>query len=318
MNWYKQDSIWAQADACARGGTTRAVVDAAGTVLQATDYYPFGLIMDGRSYLSGSSAKEKFTGQERDDETGFDYFGARFYRADAPGFLQVDPLAQEFPNISPYAYGNNNPLRFTDPTGMAPYDWIRNNETGEYTWDWNVTSEEDTPEGYEYVGKGKADIDAHYKENTSLLARMFGSGPDVDWGSIGPVIKEYNAADYVTSLSIEDNPMSWIVGGTGAVKGASWISKFFSRSKAINQTSQAVLKSGYYEVNGFKFSKYYYNKLWDTGRGAPSLVAKEVLQGAKNFVPDAVKKGFNRYEYGGWEMIYNPKTKEVWHLQPFK
>lgn len=286
-----------------------------------SDYYPFGLTMPGRSSNSANpNDSYKFTGHERDDEAGInlDYMGARYYDPVVPHFLSIDPLADQFPGISPYAYANNNPLRFTDPTGMAPLDWIRNNETGTYVWDENVTSEDDTPEGYEYVGKGKADIDAHYKENTSMLGRMFGSGPDVDWGSIGPVIKDYNASDYVTSLGMEDNPMSWIVGGTGAVKGVSWIGKFFSRSKAINQTSQAVLKSGYYEVNGFKFSKYYYNKLWDTGRGAPSLVAKEVLQGAKNYVPDAVKKGFNRYEFGGWEMIYNPKTKEVWHLQPFK
>ena len=84
----------------------------------------------------------------------------------------------------------------------------------------------------------------------------------------------------------------------------------------INQTGEALFKAGYYEVNGFKFSEYYYNKLWNTGRGAPSLVAKELLQGAKNITPDAVKNGFYRYELGGWEMIYNPATKEVCHLMP--
>lgn len=48
-------------------------------------------------------------------------------------FLSIDPLAREFPNISPYAYGNNNPLRFTDPTGMAPDDVFLNSETNEVT-----------------------------------------------------------------------------------------------------------------------------------------------------------------------------------------
>lgn len=87
----------------------------------------------------------------------------------------------------------------------------------------------------------------------------------------------------------------------------------------VNQTSKAILKNGYYEVNGFKFSEYYYNKLWSTGKGAPSLVAKEVLEGgAKTAVPDAIKTGFNKYIHGGWEMIYNPTTKEVWHLQPIR
>jgi hypothetical protein len=50
-------------------------------------------------------------------------------------------------------------------------------------------------------------------------------------------------------------------------------------TKAVNQSSKAILKDGYYEVNGFKFSKYYYIKLWNTGRGAATLVAKEALAG---------------------------------------
>jgi len=70
-------------------------------------------------------------------------------------------------------------------------------------------------------------------------------------------------------------------------------------------------------VNGFKFTEYYYNKLWEKGREAPSLLAKAILEETKVILPD-VKPGFFRYEYGGWEMIYNPITKEVWHLQPMK
>ena len=86
----------------------------------------------------------------------------------------------------------------------------------------------------------------------------------------------------------------------------------------INQGSNAILSKGYYEVNGFKFSEYYYNKLWAEGRGAPSLVAKEVLENAKSYIPDEKIAGFYRYEHGGWELVYNPSTKEVWHLQPLK
>ncbi|GMU19710.1 MAG: hypothetical protein AMXMBFR12_09020 [Candidatus Babeliales bacterium] len=85
----------------------------------------------------------------------------------------------------------------------------------------------------------------------------------------------------------------------------------------INQTSTAVLKNGYYEVNGFKFTKYYYERTWNTGRGAPSLVAKEILDHATNAIVDS-RPGFFRYEYGDWELIYNPQTKEIWHIQPIK
>lgn len=50
-----------------------------GTILEAYDFYPFGLVMPGRE-LSGTT-KEKFTGQKRDTETNLDYFGARYYMA---------------------------------------------------------------------------------------------------------------------------------------------------------------------------------------------------------------------------------------------
>ena len=68
------------------------VVNSSGTVLETRDYYPFtplrsvsrpsascGLEMPGRSYLSGTKAKENYTGHERDAETGMLYAGARYY-----------------------------------------------------------------------------------------------------------------------------------------------------------------------------------------------------------------------------------------------
>ncbi|MBR3938649.1 MAG: hypothetical protein IKJ67_01565, partial [Bacteroidales bacterium] len=48
---------------------------------------------------------QSFTGKERDSETGFSYFGARYYDSDLmTGWLSVDPMADKYPNISPYAY----------------------------------------------------------------------------------------------------------------------------------------------------------------------------------------------------------------------
>jgi hypothetical protein len=84
---------------------------------------------------------------------------------------------------------------------------------------------------------------------------------------------------------------------------------------SVHQGSTAILKNGYCEVNGFRFSQSYYNRLWAQGRPAPSLVAREVLENATNISPDKMA-GFNKYLYGGWEMVYNPNTFEVWHIQP--
>ena len=77
-----------------------------------------------------------FTGKERNSETGFSYFGARYYDSDIlTGWLSVDPMADKYPGLSPYAYCGwtrptgadehrliefniaNNPVRLVDPDG---------------------------------------------------------------------------------------------------------------------------------------------------------------------------------------------------------
>ena len=59
-----------------------------------------------------------FIGKERDSETGFSYFGARYYDSDIlTGWLSVDPLADKYPSLSPYAYCALNPIRVVDPNG---------------------------------------------------------------------------------------------------------------------------------------------------------------------------------------------------------
>ncbi len=59
-----------------------------------------------------------FTGKERDSETGFSYFGARYYDSDIlTGWLSVDPMADKYPSLSPYAYCAWNPIKLVDPDG---------------------------------------------------------------------------------------------------------------------------------------------------------------------------------------------------------
>jgi len=99
-------------------GSTRAVVNATGTILDATDYYPFGLAMPGRSHTTAPGTKEGFTGHERDDEVGLDYMVARRYSSELGRFMSVDPLADERLGLSSYNYVQNNPVNRIDPDGM--------------------------------------------------------------------------------------------------------------------------------------------------------------------------------------------------------
>ena len=61
------------------------------------------------------------TGNEKDSETGYGYFGARYMDHELMTmWLSVDPLADKYPSISPYAYCSNNPIILIDPDGQHP------------------------------------------------------------------------------------------------------------------------------------------------------------------------------------------------------
>ena len=68
----------------------------------------------------------QFTGKDREVETGLDYFGVRYYSGAQGRFSSPDPLLDSCRPWEPqswnrFAYALNNPLRFTDPTGL--YEW---------------------------------------------------------------------------------------------------------------------------------------------------------------------------------------------------
>ena len=99
-------------------GSIRAVTDANGNVVARHDYFPFG----DEPGNAPNPAAQRFTGQQRDRESGMDYFGARYYMQRPGRFTTADPGHVGGDTIDPqswnaYAYARNNPLRFVDPTG---------------------------------------------------------------------------------------------------------------------------------------------------------------------------------------------------------
>lgn len=82
---------------------------------------PFGETMvEQHSYTGDYTNMYKFNGKELDEETGFYYYGARYYNPKFSIWLSTDPLAEMFPGHNPYNYCFNNPIMFSDPTGMSP------------------------------------------------------------------------------------------------------------------------------------------------------------------------------------------------------
>ncbi|HTJ51903.1 MAG TPA: RHS repeat-associated core domain-containing protein [Cyclobacteriaceae bacterium] len=104
-------------------GSTSYITDASGEVYQHLEYFAFG-----ETFVDEHNNTDRvpylFNGKELDEETELYYYGARYYDPKTSMFLTIDPLAEKYPNINPYAYAFNNPLHYSDPTGMEGEDEV--------------------------------------------------------------------------------------------------------------------------------------------------------------------------------------------------
>jgi len=81
---------------------------------------PFGEEMAAQhSTTAEFSSRYKFNAKELDQETGWYYYGARYYDPSVSQCLSVDPLAEKFPAFNPYNYTMNNPINVIDPDGRS-------------------------------------------------------------------------------------------------------------------------------------------------------------------------------------------------------
>ncbi len=86
-----------------------------------TDYYPFGMQIEERSWVASSSYRYGFNSMERDDEVSGDGnsldFGARIYDSRLGRWMSVDPLQKQYSSESPYGFVLNTPIQAMDPDG---------------------------------------------------------------------------------------------------------------------------------------------------------------------------------------------------------
>ncbi len=113
-------------------GSPRIVTNSSGAVTLRKDFKPFGEEItagtggrsSGQGWGASSNLRQQFTSYERDTETNLDYAKARMFGSGVGRFTSPDPLLSSGRVENPqtwnrYAYVLNNPMKFTDPTGLS-------------------------------------------------------------------------------------------------------------------------------------------------------------------------------------------------------
>lgn len=110
-------------------GSSTVMSDYSGTVVEASEYYPFGAF---RSHLGTATSSYKFTDQELDAESGLYNYDARLYDPVIGRFISADSIVQgggyDPQLLNRYSYVRNNPILYVDPTGHRLGDGYSHDE----------------------------------------------------------------------------------------------------------------------------------------------------------------------------------------------
>ena len=115
--WYLKDHL----------GNNRIVASQTGAVMDVHDYDPFGAEIDALNtgamnifLFVGANSPYKYGGKEWNEATSTYDFEARQFSPTFHRFTTMDPLAEKYYGISPYAYCANDPVNYVDPQGRRP------------------------------------------------------------------------------------------------------------------------------------------------------------------------------------------------------
>ena len=127
-------------------GSSSWITDGSGNAIQYMHYLPYGEDWVDQRNTSWNTPYT-FSGKEKDVETGYSYFGARYYDSQLSVWLSVDPLSDKYPTMSPYTYCANNPIMMVDPDGRKilgtdsnPINYSKNND-GTIKWTSNTSAD---------------------------------------------------------------------------------------------------------------------------------------------------------------------------------
>ncbi|MGF1585702.1 MAG: SpvB/TcaC N-terminal domain-containing protein [Bacteroidales bacterium] len=101
-------------------GSSTLEVDGTARVISYEEYHPFGTTayQAKNASIKAVAKRYRYTGKERDEETGLEYHSARYYLPWLGRWLSIDPTGIG-DGVNVYAYVTNNPMRLKDPNGTS-------------------------------------------------------------------------------------------------------------------------------------------------------------------------------------------------------
>ena len=168
-------------------GNVRVVMGGDGTLEQVTHYYPFGGIY-GDAGLNAGFQPYKYNGKELDRMHGLDWYDYRARQYDAAGvpmFTTIDPMAEKYYHLSPYAYCANNPIKYIDKEGkyFETFWDVASLMVGVYSFSDNIS---------------QGNFSAAFVDGVGILADAFAIGLPIVPGGAGMAIQSARLADKAT------------------------------------------------------------------------------------------------------------------------
>ena len=271
-------------------GTASVIADALGNPVECSYYYPYG----GMQSSTGSDPNHyKFTGKERDSESGNDYFGARYYASTMGRFMTADPtrLSSFFDDPQTwnmYSYAHNNPLEYVDRNGKWP--------TSVHNQIIDLAFPNLSPEQRQILKDVSAHQDAILsggQSNSSAFQHAMSSPGESE---------EHAEADYNTFVSMNEDAATndqvnfWLAGGTGYSDKA--LAEFAAALHAVVDSTSPTHRG--FQVWNWKnpllVAKHVYGE-------RESVFSGSVVDEAISAAQQAFNKTFHPYNYNEFDLL---------------
>ena len=249
-------------------------IDNATEIVQENHFYGFGMQMEGswnnKSVVGSPKQNYKFNGSEWTDDFGLNWgdHGARYFLPAIAAWNGIDALAETYHSFSPFHFGMNNPISFSDPSGMGAENDIYFN----HQMQWQKTIYTNEGQDHYYVGEFNATRSIfHVDEKNGELAsdprQIVGGKMQAMMPYMVAANAEYeqqngllNGKGYyppsgaIRSMGILDDPIVALVSLGQSLAVTKSASALLATARLEEQYSLRAVESGFYPVmkRGFK------------------------------------------------------------------